>query len=379
MRGAKLRFAVVVSFLVSAGGVIYPVKATAQARPAPQGQLSAARTAEQRRPAKLTVKQRRELNRLIAQFRRALQDPDKRTQYVEQATALGRPAVSGLFELIGQEMYPQLRRYRNLFNQETATLSKERIGTANLGEIIQLRETVLGLSQGPNFTKEAIIARGDPALKRLEEIFLVDCSEVLVKSKRLQGEREKLQALGTLWERCAVYFYQALPDDDNKPKEPPSFERYLRGEEELAARLAVPMDPRARVVMARNARIASRLDPEEARAILALNLTRNLLGLPPLVIDPKLVATARDHSKDMQRLKFYSHISPLPGKESPGDRAKRFGTTASGENIFMGIHDGKAANLGWFHSPGHHKNMLGKHTRVGVGRAGSYFTQLFGG
>ena len=111
---------------------------------------------------------------------------------------------------------------------------------------------------------------------------------------------------------------------------------------------------------------------------MALNLTRNLLGLNALSIDLKLCAAARDHSADMQRLKFFAHESPVAGKKTPWDRAKNFGTTASGENIMMGVRDGKAANLGWFHSPGHHKNMLGNHNRVGMGLTGAHFTELLG-
>jgi uncharacterized protein YkwD len=80
----------------------------------------------------------------------------------------------------------------------------------------------------------------------------------------------------------------------------------------------------------------------------------------------------------MQKLGFFSHESPVPGKKTPWDRAKRFGTTASAENIAAGYQDGRAVNLGWFHSPGHHRNMLGNHRRVGVGRAGGYFTEMFG-
>ncbi|MHC4180968.1 MAG: CAP domain-containing protein [Planctomycetota bacterium] len=372
-----VRLVVVACIVVLTDGLAYAAGATAQARPGPQRQHAAAVAAEERPPAKLTIEQRRELGRLIAKFRRAQNDPTRRAQCVEEAIEYGWPAVSALLELIAREIHPQLQRYRNLFSQQTAVFSAERIRKASPAEIAQLRSTVLGLSKEPNLTKETIIARSDPAVKRLEGVFLVDRSEVLQRSEKLRREREKLQLPGRLWQRCAVHLYNSLPHD-NRPKRPPSFERYLRGEEQMAARLAVPMDPRTRTVMAGNARIASRLDPEEARSILALNLTRNLLGLPPLVIDRKLIAAARDHSKDMQRLEFFSHVSPLPGKESCRDRAKRFGTTASTENIFRGSPDGKAANLVWFHSPGHHKNMLGNHQRVGVGRAGSYFTQMFG-
>jgi uncharacterized protein YkwD len=93
-----------------------------------------------------------------------------------------------------------------------------------------------------------------------------------------------------------------------------------------------------------------------------------------------LAATAaRDHSRDMESLHFFAHESPVEGKKMPWDRALRFNTTAQAENIVMGVHDGRDANEAWFHSPGHHKNMLGEHVRVGVGCSGVYFTEMFGG
>ena len=237
---------------------------------------------------------------------------------------------------------------------------------------------MLALKDQADLTKEMIVKTGDPAMKRLEEIFVVDRAAVFDNAPSLKTEREQLMELGKLWEQCAVALYQQLPNDENKPKEAPSFEKYLQGEESLAAGLAAPMNPQTRQVLAANARLAQKLDPEEGRAVLALNLTRNLLGLNALSIDLKLCAAARDHSADMQRLKFFAHESPVAGKKTPWDRAKNFGTTASGENIMMGVRDGKAANLGWFHSPGHHKNMLGNHNRVGMGLTGAHFTELLG-
>jgi uncharacterized protein YkwD len=32
----------------------------------------------------------------------------------------------------------------------------------------------------------------------------------------------------------------------------------------------------------------------------------------------------------------------------------------------------------WFHSPGHHKNMFAGHARMGLGRNGGAWTQMFG-
>jgi len=81
----------------------------------------------------------------------------------------------------------------------------------------------------------------------------------------------------------------------------------------------------------------------------------------------------------MERLRFFAHLSDVPGKRTPEDRAKRFGTTASGENIYAGSSAGRDAHQAWFHSPGHFKNQLeAGHRRIGVGRHKSHFTQMFG-
>jgi uncharacterized protein YkwD len=130
--------------------------------------------------------------------------------------------------------------------------------------------------------------------------------------------------------------------------------------------------------LAENGKLIGQIETEEARAVLACNLMRQLLGLSVLKIDLKLTAAARDHSKDMATLGFFAHESPVPGKTTPWDRAKNFGTSASAENIAMGYADGNAANLGWFHSPGHHKNMLGGHDRIGLGVHNAHYTELFG-
>lgn len=326
----------------------------------------------------LNSRQAREVARILAHYRRAKGDVKRKAAAVEEAMAWGPGAVSALSQVIAKEMQPQLERYRAKFYDQAARLSKDRVGKVDAAEIAHLRSTVLGLSRSPDFNKEAIESKADPAMKRLAEIFLVARMEVLASSRDVQAERQKLLAGGTLWEMCGQYLHKLLPESEEKPKEPPSFEKYLQGEEELAVGLSAPMDPATQAVLAANAELAKQLDPEEARAILALNLMRNLLGLAPLTIDLKLCAAARDHSKDMETMKFFAHESPVPGKKTPWDRAGRFGTTASAENIFMGSQDGAQANLAWFHSPGHHVNMLGPHKRVGMGRSGVYFTELFG-
>lgn len=345
-----------------------------QADPA-QAPVAAKAPAE---PARLTPEQKREINKFVGLYRLAKRDPEKRKEAIRQAIGHGPQAAGAVLEAVGRDLYPQMERYGALFFKQAQAVAGKQIAKADPQEVKTLREKVLGLSKRPDFTKELIVREADPAMKRLEEIFVVDREQVLAASETLRAERDRLRELGALWEQCAAYLWEQLPDDENKPKDRPGFEQYLQGEEALGAGLAAPMDPANREILAANARLASKIDPEEARAVLALNLTRNLLGLRAVLIDLKLCEAARDHSNDMREHKFFAHESPVPGKKTPWDRAKRFGTTASAENIAAGTHDGRAANLMWFHSPGHHVNMLGNHARVGMGRAGGHFTEMFG-
>jgi uncharacterized protein YkwD len=225
---------------------------------------------------------------------------------------------------------------------------------------------------------------GDPAMEQLANLLLVDRMTVLAQNKKLVEDRQKLLPVGKLWETAEAYLakFSTAPSGGDAPannaSQPVSFEQYLMQEEEIAVRLALPMSDATRAVLTQNEKLAKQLDPEEARCVLSLNLTRILLGLEPVLIDLKLTAAARDHSHDMIEHNFFAHESPVLGKKTPWDRAARFETSASGENIAAGYGTGPEANLAWFHSPGHHKNMLGKHNRVGVGREAKHWTELFG-
>lgn len=126
------------------------------------------------------------------------------------------------------------------------------------------------------------------------------------------------------------------------------------------------------------AKIYAKLDKAEIYVIEAVNKLRKENGVKPLEIDLKLCRAARDHSSDMRTLNFFSHDSPIEGKAEFTDRAKRFDTTASAENIGKGSAADKVMKL-WIQSEQHKENMLdGKYTRIGVGRSGKYYTQMFG-
>ncbi|RME05174.1 MAG: CAP domain-containing protein, partial [Planctomycetota bacterium] len=145
---------------------------------------------------------------------------------------------------------------------------------------------------------------------------------------------------------------------------------------------------RAIRVMEYNQRLArdrkqTDITAEEAKQIELTNKYRIMMGRMPLELCPKLVQTARKHSQEMVRLGYFSHESPVPSRRTPAMRAKLEGHDPMvGENIYMntGGATAQAAFDGWYHSSGHHRNMLSdRWTCLGTGHASTRFTQNFGG
>ncbi|MGE0706504.1 MAG: CAP domain-containing protein [Planctomycetota bacterium] len=132
-------------------------------------------------------------------------------------------------------------------------------------------------------------------------------------------------------------------------------------------------------VMALNEKRKGSCSDEELACVRATNEYRMLFGMRALRLHEPLVRAARGHSKDMNRLRFFDHSSPVPGKRGPGDRCKAEGASYSGENIAMGMTSGVQAFRAWYTSSGHHRNILTKgHISIGVGVDGNYWTQDFG-
>ncbi|CAL9675821.1 hypothetical protein SUDANB1_07838 [Streptomyces sp. enrichment culture] len=115
------------------------------------------------------------------------------------------------------------------------------------------------------------------------------------------------------------------------------------------------------------------------------NRERGRAGLPPLAGDPLLTTAAQAHSADMVARAFYAHTAP--DGSQPWDRAAAAGSTRRtiGENIACGQRSPADVVEGWMNSPGHRANILKPgFTHIGIGfagggRAGTYWTQLFGG
>ena len=110
---------------------------------------------------------------------------------------------------------------------------------------------------------------GDPALQRLQAALVVDRQMILDHSPELQADRKKLLAFGRLWDQCEALSPRPAATGEETPARA-DFEHYLAGEESLAAALASPMDKATHATLTANARLAEKLDPEEARTILRL-------------------------------------------------------------------------------------------------------------
>ncbi|WP_254513216.1 CAP domain-containing protein [Anatilimnocola floriformis] len=340
--------------------------------------------AAENEPPALSSLERKRIDGVVAGYRAAKAQPAKLRQ-ITTAAEISPAALNAIDEIVSKELNAGLERYRKQVAQAATAAYAKRLDQKALPEIEELRKKVLDQARGEKeLTKEMIVDNSDPALLRLREILLIDRTLVVEKNPTLIKLRDTLAPLGERWQRVRemqTMLANAAPKKEGGSSEAaiaPTFAAYLAADEEQIVGLAMPMSDETRVNFATNASFESKMEPEEYRCIMALNLTRVLLGLNSLAIDPKLVLTARDHSNDMIKLDFFAHESPVKDKKTPWDRAKLFGTEASGENIAMGTTDGIKANIMWWHSPGHHKNMLGDHKRVGVGRLDRHWTEMFG-
>ena len=96
---------------------------------------------------------------------------------------------------------------------------------------------------------------------------------------------------------------------------------------------------------------------------------------PPLILDNCLLRTTQKYADLMKKENHYSHTGP--NGKSPWTRANDEGCSADGENIAAGYTTVAHALNGWMHSPGHCKNIMGNHTRMGIGESGNYWVQMF--
>ena len=232
-------------------------------------------------------------------------------------------------------------------------------------------ESMKSLADRP--MKDVLKKRGITILSELRKLLIPNTELVLsTANETLKKERRSLIAYAGL--RDALIKAAIIPSDST------SLSPVTKAEEDFIRQLS-GLDRKCLRIMEKNRKAAekSQVPTPQRKGVEDVNIMRLLAGYNALEIDPNLCAAARDHSKDMETHNFFAHNSPVKGKKTPWDRAKNFGTTASGENIYMGSTDPFAANRGWFFSPGHHRNMFKPgHKRIGLGQHNRHWTQLFG-
>ncbi|MEM6675176.1 MAG: CAP domain-containing protein [Planctomycetota bacterium] len=253
------------------------------------------------------------------------------------------------------------------------------------------RRTLLATSRSQSLTKDEVRSVCDPEIERLRALLRVDRGQIEAVDPELGATLADLESRASDAALMADYFVRArevLARGDRAARRAAE-RRELPWDAEGAVGALTkdleftlwtsPLSDGERRVLEKNVELAAQVQPMEAEGNRLLNDLRLLAGLNPCLTDPKLCAAGRDHSKDMKELDFFSHDSPVDGKETFSKRAANFGASAHAENIAWGQSDAAAAIEAWWYSPGHHRNMMGGHARVGLGRFETHWTQLFGG
>jgi uncharacterized protein YkwD len=107
----------------------------------------------------------------------------------------------------------------------------------------------------------------------------------------------------------------------------------------------------------------------------------------PLTLDTKLMTAAYKHSVDLDAagVTVNMHVTPQgavnyePGTKFTGRiELESYKWAAAGENVAFGFNSPERVMQAWLESPGHCKNILNpKFSELGLGRAGTYWTQVF--
>jgi uncharacterized protein YkwD len=314
------------------------------------------------------------VNELLATFQSRLEQGQEIDELCSSLETLESPDQKALITEL-EKTWPGVRdRYLSAFT----AASKQGAGGSRAESQRRIRElrggfmAVYALEEGPMKPKLKEVSK--PAVDELRKLLSPTPDELLSTAQPvLKMQRDAARKLAQFRDAALDAALSTTPAN--------SREQLAAAEAEVAAEAGgLPRD--GLKILEKNRKIVEdeAIPAEEARGIEECNLMRLYVGLNALELDPKLCEAARDHSKDMAEQNFFAHESPVPGKKTPWDRAAKAGTTASGENIYAGSADSHSANMGWFYSPGHHKNMFSPgQRRIGLGQHGSHWTQLFGG
>ncbi|MHC4504508.1 MAG: CAP domain-containing protein [Planctomycetota bacterium] len=352
------------------------------------GTTAAARAGAADAP-QLDREREKELRSRLSEFARA-EDDSERIRIAEAALALGAPAAGRVGQAVRRRLDVLLRDYYRDFGAAARRVQAERVlatARAEARSLVRVRlwKEIL-VEKSDDVVKKRVGSEGAPALKALKGLLIVSADDPALREGALGASRAAIIKLGGLLDRCRAASGEAdapkviAGTEVPKPDRRGTLEDHFRRRERaivLAATVARAED--ARVILS-NEDLAMDLDVEEAEGVLELNTLRVLMGLSSVAVNPGLSAAARDHSNDMHERGFFSHTSPVAGKQGFGQRAKRYGAGAGGECIAAGAGQGSRAIHMWLHSPGHMRIILSKGTySVGLGRRAKKWTLLAGG
>ena len=301
----------------------------------------------------------KEVRRLSAAYRSTRAKPEQRAAAIKGLAALDAEGVDAARDLIEKEL-----------RHAAATAGPAPKSSTLDDRIADLRKTLKTLRDDPALSHDQLEKIGLPALDQLSIAYRQRSIQTGPRNVKVGRAAAQLQQL------IAVL---KLLDAQWKDNPPLPVQDFIQKAQQQLGQFTTPEEEEARKVYEQNAALEAKLDRNLVVGMQAVNAMRVMCGLRPLFYDLKLCAAAHGHSGDMQAGNFFAHESPVPGKKTPWDRAKLAGTTASGENIYMGSNVSIEAVKAWFLSPGHHKNMLSEgQRRQGLGREGKYWTQMFG-
>lgn len=330
-----------------------------------------------------------ELRTKISEYKK-IRDYEARKTLVDDILKMGPMAAVELGNILEKEALALQKKYTVSLGKKAKSIHKKRFKKSQENEVRASRTVLASLrAKGAALGKPEIVEKGDPALEKLKELLLLSATDVISENEKLKSMRKDILVLAEYMKKCN----RIIPDDMEKktrsnkkygkkdlvpPQEKIPFTTILERNEKLAIVMEILAPKKDIKVLKNNETQTQFIDYKESLGILDLNIMRMLLGLSPLGIDIKLCAAARDHSNDMREKGFFAHESPIKGKKNPADRARNWGTTANGENIAYGVPTPEGTNMQWFHSPGHHVNMLNsEYTVMGLGRSEKHWTQMF--
>lgn len=236
-------------------------------------------------------------------------------------------------------------------------------------EIVRMRAKLKQIRDDPGLSEAKLRKEAGPMVRRLDKR-VSDRQRKLDIQRRASGDAIKQLA------EIRASFVELEKRWQAVDEQPIPVSKLLQRVEPILE--AQDSATRRRACLKENAELVGELPVAVSDGIEALNKLRFVCGLDAVSIDLDLCDASADHARDMRTHDFFSHQSPIKGKETFVQRAKLAGTTASGENILMGVDSGRKAIEFWFFSPAHHRIMFAEYRRVGLGRAQKHWTMMVG-